>query len=252
MIAIPAGRYVMGTDREQLRPLAQVLGNNGELHCRNEERRQRFLLARPCYMDRHPVTVAQFAEFLQTLSPSQRRELKLGQVTAFAPEDAELPATGMSWHAAAAYARWRGKRLPTELEWEVGAGWDPASGAMRLFPWGGRFDPQHPRCNLSGRLCSVHDFDAQGPSPLGACDLVGNASEWCADDFRPRYEYHPAEAAGDSAAGTGDGQKAIRGGSCAAGITDCRVACRAGNHADSPSSLIGFRCVMDVVKRSRS
>jgi hypothetical protein len=149
MIAVPAGRFLLGANREPS------------------------LLALLCYIDRHPVTVAQFGEFLHTRSRSQRRELKIGEVGRFTVAEASLPATGITWHAAAAYAQWHGKRLPTELEWAIAAGWDPITGFMRNFPWGSEFDPQHSRCNLSRWLCPVQDFDTEGVSPLGCCDTVG-------------------------------------------------------------------------------
>jgi formylglycine-generating enzyme required for sulfatase activity len=215
MIAIPAGRFLL------------------------EARSDPAVLAWPCYMDRHPVTVAQFGEFLNTLSPSQLRELKIKELGGFAATEASFPATGITWRAAAAYAQWRGKRLPTELEWAIAAGWDPVAGVMRVFPWGSEFDAQHPRCNVSGRLCSVGDFDAEGVSPLGCCDMVGNASEWCAEDSQPIGD-------GKTTARTNDGKRSIRGGSCVAGPAECRVAWRAGNHAEDASPLIGFRCVLAV------
>jgi formylglycine-generating enzyme required for sulfatase activity len=127
-------------------------------------------------MDLTPVTHAQFAEFLKG--------------SAYRPRHPEnflkhwtngVPPVGMEDHPvvhvdlgdARAYARWAGKRLPTEEEWQFAA--QGADG--RRYPWGNDMAPG--RCNNGeyGATTPVRKFPA-GRSPFGVCDLCGNVWEW--------------------------------------------------------------------------
>ena len=98
------------------------------------------------------------------------------------------PVVGVSWYEAAAYARWVGKRLPTDAEWVKAGSWPVALAGhpllQRRYPWGEAMD--RGRANLwgsgPGRTVSVDQFPG-GVSVGGVQQLIGNVWEWTADAF---------------------------------------------------------------------
>ncbi len=83
----------------------------------------------------------------------------------------DLPVVYVDLDDARAYARWAGKRLPTEAEWQLAA--QGADG--RKWPWGDRFDPS--RCNGTGQPTPVRAYP-EGRSPSGCYDMTGNVWQW--------------------------------------------------------------------------
>ncbi|HVC98575.1 MAG TPA: formylglycine-generating enzyme family protein [Pirellulales bacterium] len=106
----------------------------------------------------------------------------------YAAGEDEHPVVGLSWYEAAAYARWVGKRLPSEAEWVKAAAWPvPISDSrqsQRKFPWGDTMDRL--RCNLwgsgPGRTVPVAEYSS-GVSVGGAYQLIGNVWEWTTGNF---------------------------------------------------------------------
>ncbi len=110
------------------------------------------------------------------------------------PLDPRLPVTGVSWHEAEAFARFSGKRLPTEAEWEKAASWDEPAGAKRRFAWGDS-EPSERLCNSGFRLWERTPAGAfpEGASPYGCFDMTGNLWEWTSTPFEgfPGFEPFP-------------------------------------------------------------
>lgn len=101
------------------------------------------------------------------------------------PLEPDLPVLHVNWHEANAFCRWAGRRLPTEVEWEVAAG-------KRIYPWGD--DPPGPnRANLDwqhGGCVPVNAYPS-GESAEGCRQLMGNTWEWTSSTFRPYPDFTP-------------------------------------------------------------
>jgi gamma-glutamyl hercynylcysteine S-oxide synthase len=96
------------------------------------------------------------------------------------------PVLHVCWYEADAYARWAGRRLPTEAEWEKAARWDAATGRSRRYPWGDD-EPTESRANLGQRHLRPAPAGAypEGAAPSGARQLIGDVWEWTSSDFLP-------------------------------------------------------------------
>lgn len=106
----------------------------------------------------------------------------------------EHPVTGVSWYEAEAYARFMGKRLPTESEWEKAASWDAEQNRKRRFAWGDE-EPGSSLCNFHEQFrgtTAVGSFP-DGASGYGVLDMTGNVWEWTSDSFSgyPGFKYFP-------------------------------------------------------------
>lgn len=130
------------------------------------------------FMDTYPVTNGQFSEFLAAThyAPADRTNFLKHWVNGKpVPGTEKHPVVYVDRNDAAAYARWAGKRLPTELEWQYAAqGTDG-----RKYPWGKEFDST--RCNYHRQVTTPVDMFPSGASPFGVMDLVGNVWQLTAD-----------------------------------------------------------------------
>lgn len=138
----------------------------------------------PFYIDRTPVTNAQFAEFLKATKyrPKDGHNFLRHWKDGACPEGwGNKPVTWVSLEDARAYAAWAGKRLPHEWEWQYAA--QGVDG--RAYPWGSEWDAARVSPTDTGRTMGPPaDVDAfpAGAGPFGALDMVGNVWQWT-DEF---------------------------------------------------------------------
>jgi formylglycine-generating enzyme required for sulfatase activity len=186
MVLIPAGPFIYG-----------------------EGEQQRTITLPAFWFDVYEVTNARYAEV---------------RVIDVEPLKDQYPVTNVSWYQARQFCLAKGKRLPTEQEWEKAArGTDG-----RLYPWGNTYEPNFVNAeNRVGAATSIGRFE-EGRSPYGLYDMAGNVMEWT---------------------GSGDDQaKVFRGGSWAASPQDVRVTSRSSTAPGFPLTDLGFRCAKDGPK----
>lgn len=164
----------------------------------------------------------------------------------FGAVDVDHPVCHVSYHEATAYAKWAGKRLPTEIEWEVAASWDPASGRARDYPWGSEA-PTPERANIDqlGFGTSPIGAYAENLSALGCLDMIGNVWEWTSSDFDgwPGYQSFPYPEY--SEVFFGSEYKVLRGGSWATRSGAIRNTFRNWDYPIRRQIFSGFRCARD-------
>ena len=217
MIAIPEGDFMMGSE------------DAADEHPPRRVRLDAYAI------DRFPVTNAQYQKFVQATGHRIPDHWRNGQIP---PEKAQHPVVNVTWNDAAAFARWVGKRLPTEAEWEKAArGTDG-----RRYPWGNQFVPG--KCNTresrNHDTTPVAEYAPQGDSPYGVADLSGNVSEWCADYYDP--EYYATAPTRNPRGPNRRPQRVLRGGAWNSPAHDVRGSARASALPYHHNLHTGFRC----------
>jgi formylglycine-generating enzyme len=175
------------------------------------------------------------------------------------------PVVHVSWFDADAYAKWAGKRLPTEAEWEFAA-----RGGLegKKYVWGDEpFDEEHPQCNnfqghfpdkntLKDGYARTSPVKAFPPNGYGLYDMAGNVWQWTADWYRPdAYALHVGRSVPVNPTGPAHSfdprerppERVQRGGSflcCVGYCFNYRPSARMGCTPDTGMSHVGFRCVM--------
>jgi formylglycine-generating enzyme required for sulfatase activity len=234
MVIVPAGAFTMGRD-------------DGA-----EDERPAHTVTLPAFhIDRLPVTNREFAEFLNVRGHSTASGERLYD---FDDSDARIhpvagkyvadrgfenhPVVEPSWLGAREYCAWRGKRLPSEAEWEKAA--RGADG--RKYPWGNEA-PTRTRAQFAARFndtAPVENF-AVGASPYGVLGMAGNAWHWVASAYRP-YPYRADDGREDLTAGP---VHATRGGghdSPAEAITTTQRGRNLSRNPRAGHHNIAFRC----------
>ncbi|MGW7415326.1 ergothioneine biosynthesis protein EgtB [Streptomyces sp. NPDC054863] len=163
------------------------------------------------------------------------------------PVPLDEPVLHVSWYEADAYARWAGRRLPSEAEWEKAARHDPASGRSMRYPWGDA-DPTPQRANLGQQHLRPAPVGAypEGESPLGVGQLIGDVWEWTSSDFLPYPGFAPFPYREYSEVFFGPGHKVLRGGSFGVDPVACRGTFRNWDLPVRRQIFSGFRTARDA------
>ena len=216
------------------------------------------------YMDKYEVTNEQYAEFLN----AKRKHVDAGKTWyRIGEEDARIeyvnrvyrvkvgyknhPVVEVSWYGAMAYAKWKGKRLPTEAEWEKASRGNLVG---IKYPWGNSIDSTQANYNQNiGDTTTVGKYQVNG---YGLYDMAGNVWEWCLDEYNESfYAISPRHNPIAGASGIErvvkhftrvNTPRVMRGGSWLPSERFLRVAQR---YYDAPSRAndnLGFRCASTV------
>lgn len=185
-------------------------------------------------IDRYEVTVGQFSEFCRATAQKMPEQPPFSQ--------ANHPVVNVMWREANAYAQWRGKRLPTEAEWEYAA---RGGSRSKGFKFSGSDSLAEVGWYLKNSKEQTHPVGTKKPNELGIFDMSGNAFEWCSDWSSETY-YASSPIDNPTGPATGD-EKVIRGGCWYDGdIAGTRVAHRGSFDPQDTFMYIGFRCACDV------
>ncbi|MFF4836184.1 ergothioneine biosynthesis protein EgtB [Streptomyces sp. NPDC001315] len=253
-VLVPGGPFIMGTSTE---PWA--LDNERPAHRRDVP---------PFHIDTTPVTNAAYQVFIEDggydterwWAPEGWTHIRKHSITAplFWHSDGKQwlrrhfgvtevvppdePVLHVSWYEADAYARWAGRRLPTEAEWEKAARHDPAGDRSTRYPWGDA-DPTPEHANLGQRHlrpAPVGSYPA-GESPLGVRQLIGDVWEWTASDLQPYPGFRAFPYKEYSEVFFGPEYKVLRGGSFAVDPVACRGTFRNWDYPIRRQIFAGFR-----------
>jgi gamma-glutamyl hercynylcysteine S-oxide synthase len=254
-VLVPGGPFTMGTSSE---PWAL-----------DNERPAHVVDVPPFYLDTTPVTNAAYAEFIaaggyddprwwtadgwahrqragleaplfwRRESASEWVRVSFGVASPIIPNE---PVLHVCWYEADAYARWAGRRLPTEAEWEKAARHDPATGRSRRYPWGD-LDPTPDVANLGQRHLrpAAAGSYAAGAAPSGARQLIGDVWEWTSSDFLPYPGFVAWPYKEYSEVFFGPEYKVLRGGAFGVSPVACRGTFRNWDYPIRRQIFAGFR-----------
>ena len=232
MVLIPAGTFIMGKADSRL----DAAPHRVEVSA--------------FYMDIYEVTNAEYKKFIDAtghpapfLDPVKYplAEKYNWHNNLFPAGSDSLPVVLVSWHDAQAYARWCGKKLPTEAQWEMAA----RSLSDLEYPWGDQWDSTRVNTRQNGRLAAaaVGAFST-GATSQGIHDMIGNVWEWCADWYGK--DYYTGSTLKDPQGPAAGATRVVRGGSW---DTFKPERLKAYSRESFPPSSrrhdLGFRCVLE-------
>ena len=273
MVLVPEGEFIMGTTDSQLDEAAR--GNPVLRELFKHEQPQHTVYLDSFYIDKYEVTNAQFEKFVtatgyvtdaerenwgfvweggevwpQIQGANWRAPLGHGSTIR---DKMNHPVVQVSHNDAVAYAKWAGKRLPTEAEWEKASrGTDG-----RIFPWGDEWDPT--RLNsleLGPRTTTPVGSFPDGASPYGALDMVGNVWESVSDWYN--HAYYSSSTQWSNPQGPAIGIHRVFRGACWLNKRHVTRCAHRDNFVSTPDFRIhlgGFRCAMsyaDFIEQSQT
>ena len=242
MVLIPAGEFLMGSDDDE---------------AYDDEKPVHPVYVDAFYMDKYLVTNAQYKVFVDA-NPQWRKDLipeayhdgfYLDHWNGGSYPDGKgnHPVTEVSWYATMAYARWAGKRLPTEAEWAKAA----RGGLVGMkYPWGNTIDAS--MANYDWNVDDTTPVGHYAPNRYGLYDMSGNVWEWCFDAYDETFYANSPHRNPVAGGQVGDGftsvksKRVLRGGSLRDSARALRVAIRYGPWPMSTFGSIGFRCARAV------
>ncbi len=259
MVRVAAGEYPVGTDDRTA--------------AYDNERPRHIVTVSAFEVDAAPVTNASYAQFMgeggyaRPEHWSESGRAWLADSGAMAPKYwtasadgwttrtmdvvtpliANHPVCHVCYYEAEAYARWAGKRLPTEQEWEIAASWNPSADSSLKNPWGDS-EPNALLANvdqLEFGTAPVGSFE-RNVSPLGCYGMIGDVWEWTSSDFTayPGFVAYPYPEYSEAFFGTE--YKVLRGGSWATRPGAVRNTFRNWDYPIRRQIFSGFRCARDV------
>jgi gamma-glutamyl hercynylcysteine S-oxide synthase len=244
MLKIPAGYFQQG---------------NNAIDALDNERPAHQVDLNTYWIDRYPVTCAEYRLFMKAggyqnpawWSDNGWQWLQQEKVTQplYWWEDPQWdnhPVCGVSWYEAQAYAKFTGKRLPTEAEWEKAASWDEINSLCCTYPWG-EVMPNLERCNHNYAIAQTTPVNAypKGRSAYGCDDMLGNVWEWTSSVFEGYEGFVSYPYVGYSQVYFDDQHQVLKGGSWATRPWALRASFRNWYHPGVRQILAGFRCVKD-------
>jgi gamma-glutamyl hercynylcysteine S-oxide synthase len=269
--ASPVERVGIGRDMVRFPGGALDIGTDDRSAAYDNERPRHQIELAPFWIDRGPVTNGEFAAFIEaggyatrsywsdagwtwvetsgSRSPMYWTRSADGWYTRSmdhsGPIELDHPVCHVSYYEAEAFARYAGKRLPTEFEWEAAASWTPG-GSKLSYPWG----EQRPTKDLANLDQLSFGSRAVGSyrrnvSPLGCYGMIGDVWEWTSSDFAgyPGFQSFPYPEY--SEAFFGSEYKVLRGGSWATRPGAIRGTFRNWDYPIRRQIFSGFRCARD-------
>jgi formylglycine-generating enzyme required for sulfatase activity len=267
MVLIPGGKIELGINATDVPNFQDIFGiSHRELF--NDEIPKHVVKLDSYYLDRTPVTNAQFFIFTRRFSNDDPDEKPPGLdqpwteidprskygdrknlkhwVNGHVPKGIENhPVTNVTWYDAVAYCQWQGKRLPTEAEWEYAA----RGGGNGPFPWG-EAPPDPSRANFSASgFATTTEVGKYAPNAYSLFDMAGNVWQFTSDEWAP----YPSKESKNPVAGgnlfsTGFNflgvttRRVIRGGSWGGAPVNMWVEYRDSHPPDGAQPFVGFRC----------